>query len=187
MSRGTDRPGPNLRFATVCVDGSLDRGLHDPRAEWDRGRLEFFGRRKELDVVEALRLQVLPQLRELLLLLHVRDGTKINLRPCDGGVHGVRLLFNVPADESTNRAGWGVYKVLHDFEIVVPSDEFLDAPESFERLRGKDARLQEAQFARGRTSRVFIPARDLDPPLRIAEAHEGVHQPPGRVRRDRRV
>src|SRR5437879_7986016 len=124
---------------------------------------------------------MLPQLRELLLLLHVRDEAKIDLRPRDGGVHGLRPLLDVPTDESTNRAGRGVDEMLHEFEIVVPSDEFLDAPESFQRLRGKDARLQEAQFARGRTSRVFVPACELEPPPRIAQAHEGVPPRPLRA------
>ena len=117
---------------------------------------------------------MVPQLRELLLLLHVRHQTEIDLRLGDRGVHGLRSLLDVPADEPTDRAGRGVDEPPDELEIVLPSDELLDAPESFQRVRGEGARPQIPQFAGGWPARVLVPPGDLDPTVRVPQRRQEV-------------
>src|SRR6266704_3766967 len=80
MGGGARRPWPDLRLTPVCIDGSLDRGFHDAGAQGDGGRLQGLLRGDQLDVPEALRDQMVPTLRELFQLLHVRDEAEIDLR-----------------------------------------------------------------------------------------------------------
>src|SRR2546426_12601051 len=102
---GARRPRPDLRLASVCIDGSLDRGFHDPGTQGDGGRLEGLLRGAQFDVPKALLNQVIPELRELFLLLHVRDETEIDLRLRHRRIHGLRALFDIPAHEAADRAG----------------------------------------------------------------------------------
>src|SRR5439155_23264541 len=104
----------------------------------------------------------------LFLLLHVRHQTEIDLRLGDRGVDGLRSLLDIPADEPADRAGRGVDEPPDELEIVLPSDELLDAPESLQRVLGEAARPQTPQFAGGRPARVLVPPGDLDPTVRVA-------------------
>src|SRR3989441_12171795 len=105
MGGGARRPRPDLGLASVCIDGSLDRGFHDAGAQGDGGRLEGLLRGDQFDVPETLRDQVIPELCELFRLLHVRDEAEIYLRLRHRRIHGLRPLFDVPAHEAANRAG----------------------------------------------------------------------------------
>src|SRR5437867_9484104 len=181
------KPKPDLRLPPVRIDGALDRGFHDPGAQGDRGRFEGLVRGRELDVAEPLRSQMLPEFRELRLLLHVRDQAEVDLRFRDRRVHGLRALLDVPAHEAANRASRGIDQAPEQLEIATAADEFGDAPELLEGLRLEGARAQVPQLAGARTPRVRVPAGDLDSTLRVAQRHERVDQSPHRVRRDRRV
>src|SRR2546425_848707 len=59
----------------------------------------------QFDVPKALLNQVIPELRELFLLLHVRDETEIDLRLRHRRIHGLCALFDIPAHEAADRAG----------------------------------------------------------------------------------
>src|SRR5437899_1512170 len=187
MGGGARRPRPDLRLPPVRIDGALDRGFHDPGAQGDGGGLKGLLRGRELDVAEPLRSQMLPEFRELRLLLHVRDQAEVDLRFRDRGVHGLRALLDVPTHEAANRASRGIDQAPEQLEIAPAADEFGDAPELFEGLRLEGARAQVPQLAGARAPRVRVPAGDLDSTLRVAQRHERVNQPPRRVRRDRRV
>src|SRR5206468_12987528 len=104
VGRGARRPRPDLWLSTVPVHGSLDRGLHDPGAQGDGGRLEGLFRGAEFDVPESLRNEVIPKLGKLGRLLHVRPEAEVDLRLGHRGVHGLRALFDVATHEAANRA-----------------------------------------------------------------------------------
>src|SRR2546427_3746948 len=168
MGGGARRPRPDLRLPPVRIDGALDRGFHDPRAQRDGSGLEGLLRRGELDVAKALRGHVFSQFHELLLLSHIRDEPKVDLRFRDRGVHGLRALLDVPAHEAANRASRGIDQASEQLEIAPAADEFGDAPELFEGLRLEGARVQVPQLAGTRAPRVRVPAGDLDSTLRVA-------------------
>src|SRR5438552_18399133 len=104
---------------------------------------------------------MVPQLRELLLLLHVRHQTEIDLRLGDRGVDGLRSLFDVPAYEPADRVRRGVDEPPQVLEIVLPSDELFDAPNSLQRDRGEGARPPAPPLARGGPARAIIPPGPL--------------------------